>query len=137
MRGAETYLSGRVGPFALLMATRLVRHVRVVDDWTATAGQMDILDLRRLFGTEALPRRSLVSLTGEDEKERVIALDCVGSLHAMDDSQFLPLPSAFRYASTVFDAVCSQPIEGIYGLRVRCRPTFVPMHNDAHRIGSG
>jgi hypothetical protein len=125
---AQTYLFGRVGPFGLLMAASLVLHVRAADDLTSDSDEAtDVIDLRGLFGVDERPRGSCVTLAADGRSDCVIMLDRVGNLHSIDDSEFLALPSAFRYASSAFDAVCGRAIEGINGLRVRVSPIFTPM----------
>jgi hypothetical protein len=132
---AQAYLFGRVGPFGLLMSARLVLHVRAADDLTSDPEEAtDVIDLRGLFGLDVRSRGSCVSLAGDDPSRRVIMLDCIGNLHSIDDSEFLALPDAFRYASSAFDAVCSRAIEGIHGLRVRHSPIFAPMSNAAPEV---
>jgi hypothetical protein len=125
----ERYLSGRVGPFGLLLPAHCVRHVRTVDDWRQLEGRADFVDLRRLFRVDAPLRAVLVGLAADAGGERTILLDFIGQLHSIDDSAFLPLPSAFRYASAAFDAVCDRQIDGFYGLRMRQAPSFTLMSN--------
>lgn len=132
MKREDSYLFGRVGPFAVLLPAQLVNHVRITDDRSEAADRSGLIDLRRLLGTEDLARPTLVKLRGEAGKERAILLDRVGQIHLIDDSEFLSLPASFSYAKMLFNAVCSRPTEGLHALRLRSDPSFIPMPDPTH-----
>jgi hypothetical protein len=121
----RAYLFGRVGPFGLLFPAAQVARV-----WAADVGAADgaaVTDLRRLFGLDATRAGPRVCLDADGGKTGIIVVDQVASLHMLTDEDFQPLPTAFQYARTVFDAVCTEPVEGVFGLRLRRNPQFEEM----------
>lgn len=123
---AASYLFGRVGPFGLLFPAARVAHVWAADDGHAAEGST-VTDLRRLFGLDATLAGPRVSLTADGDTAGIVVVDHVASLHVLADADFQPLPPALQYAHTVFDAVCAQSIEGVFGLRLRRDPQFTPI----------
>jgi hypothetical protein len=125
----QAYLFCRVGPYGLLFPAAQVAHVWAADDDGRTdGGRTDdggaATDLRRLFGLDATRAGPRVSLNAHGGTIGIV-VDHVASLHVLADADFQPLPSALQYARTVFDAVCAQPVEGVFGLRLRRNPQFV------------
>jgi hypothetical protein len=126
---AASYLFGRVGPFGLLIPAARVAHVWAAGAWAADGRAADgstVTDLRRLFGLDATQAGPRVSLTA-DGGAGILVVDHVASLHMLADEDFQPLPSAHQYARTVFDAVCGRSVEGVFGLRLRRDPHFMPI----------
>jgi hypothetical protein len=125
----QAYLFCRVGPYGLLFPAAQVAHVWAADDDGRTDdGRTDggaATDLRRLFGLDATRAGPRVSLNAPGGTTGIAVVDHVASLHVLADAAFQPLPSALQYARTVFDAVCTEPVEGVYGLRLRSDPEFV------------
>jgi hypothetical protein len=131
----QAYLFCRVGPYGLLFPAAQVAHVWAADDDGRTdggrtdGGRTDdggaATDLRRLFGLDAARAGPRVSLNARGGTTGIVVVDHVASLHVLADAAFQPLPSALQYARTVFDAVCTEPVEGVYGLRLRSDPEFV------------
>jgi hypothetical protein len=126
----QAYLFCRVGPYGLLFPAAQVAHVwaadddgRTDDDRTDDGGAAT--DLRRLFGLDATRAGPRVSLNAPGGTTGIAVVDHVASLHVLADAAFQPLPSALQYARAMFDAVCAEPIEGVYGLRLRSDPRFV------------
>jgi hypothetical protein len=123
-----SYLFGRVGPFGLLVPAAMVTHVFAANaiDAPAPTDAGAAIDLRALFSLDASQGGPHLALrTGVDSVRLLV--DHVASLHRLTDADFRPLPAAFDYARTAFDAVCRRPIEGILALRLRRDPRFVPM----------
>jgi hypothetical protein len=128
----QAYLFCRVGPYGLLFPAAQVAHVwaadddgRTDDDRTDDGGAAT--DLRRLFGLDATAAGPRVCLDADGGKTGIVVVDQVASLHMLADEDFQPLPPALQYARTVFDAVCAEPVEGVFGLRLRRNPQFVEM----------
>jgi hypothetical protein len=129
----RAYLFGRVGPFGLLFPVAQVARVSDVwsaDIWSADgAGRIDdcgaVIDLRRLFGLDTTKAGPRVSLNADGGNTDMVVVDQVTRLYMLADENFQPLPSAFQYARTMFDAVCAVPVEGAFGLRLRRTPRFV------------
>jgi hypothetical protein len=76
-----------------------------------------------LFGLDAARAGPRVSLNAHGGTIGIV-VDHVASLHVLADAAFQPLPSALQYARTLFDAVCAEPTEGVFGLRLRSDPQF-------------
>jgi hypothetical protein len=121
---AASYLFGRVGPFGLLFPAAQVAHVWAAEDDGSSAAGGAVTDLRRLFGLDARRKGLRVSLNAFGGATGIVVVDHVASLHVIADAQFQPLPSALQYGRTLFDAVCAQSIEGVFGLRLRRDPHF-------------
>jgi len=122
-----SYLFGRVGPFGLLVPAAMVTHVFAANTIAAPAptDAGAAIDLRALFCLDASQSGPRIALdTGAGA---AVVVDHVASLHRLTDTDFRPLPAAFDYARTAFDAVCRRPIEGVLALRLRRDPRFVPM----------
>jgi hypothetical protein len=128
----RAYLFGRVGRFGLLFPAAQVARVWAADVWSADGGGRTddggaVTDLRRLFGLDATAAGPRVCLDADGGKTGIVVVDQVASLHMLADEDFQPLPPALQYARTVFDAVCAEPAEGVFGLRLRRNPQFVEM----------
>jgi hypothetical protein len=123
-----SYLFGRVGSFGLLVPAAMVTHVFAENtiDAPAPTDAGAAIDLRALFCLDASQSGPHITLR-TDAGVAVVVVDHVASLHRLTDADFRPLPAAFDYARTVFDAVCRRPIEGILALRLRRDPRFVAM----------
>jgi hypothetical protein len=129
----RAYLFSRVGPFGLLFPVAQVARVwdvRSADIRSADGrGRIDdggaVIDLRRLFGLDTTQAGPRVSLNAYDGKTDIVVVDQVTSLYMLADKDFQPLPSALQYARTMFDAVSADPVEGVFGLRLRRTPRFV------------
>jgi len=121
-----SYLFGRVGPFGLLVPAAMVTHVFAENAIAAPADAGAAIDLRALFCLDASQPGPHLALRIGAAPARLV-VDHVASLHRLTDADFRPLPAAFDYARTAFDAVCRRPIEGVLALRLRRDPRFVPM----------
>jgi hypothetical protein len=116
----QAYLFCRVG-----FPAAQVAHVWAAGDDGRTDNSGAVTDLRRLFSLDATQAGPRVSLNAHGGTTGIVVVDHVASLHVFADADFQPLPSALQYARTVFDAVCAEPVEGVFGLRLRRNPQFV------------
>jgi hypothetical protein len=120
------YLFGRAGPFGLLFPAAMVSRVWDAADNAPVPDGTITIDLRRLFAVTASGTGARVGLRAADTG-RILVVDQVATLRRLAQAHFAPLPAAFRYAQAMFDAVCRQPVDGVYALRLRGDPAFVAM----------
>jgi hypothetical protein len=125
-RAAGRYLLARVGAFALLIPARQLTRVEAADGPADVAAPAAV-DLRTLLALPAAAGGARIHLRTGAGEPLILGVDGTGSLHALPDADFCPLPPALGYARGLFDAVCRSPVEGLHALRLRPDPLLVPL----------